>query len=105
MYITRALIGRNLCLDQVIQTQKFKMLLLFYKTITLWFLCLDGLIQKLGNVARVKKSEQNRVFLNSRNRCLDQAIYNHDNPLCIYVNTVQYKLPKHQTCTRVSSKT
>ena len=24
MYITRALIGRNLCLDQAIQTRKFK---------------------------------------------------------------------------------
>jgi hypothetical protein len=34
-------------------------LLLFYKTITLWFPCLDGLIQTLGNVARVKKIAQN----------------------------------------------
>jgi hypothetical protein len=33
--------------------------LLFYKTITLWFPCLDGLIQTLGNVARVKKIAQN----------------------------------------------
>jgi hypothetical protein len=33
--------------------------LLFYKTITLWFPCLDGLIQTLGNVSRVKKSAQN----------------------------------------------
>jgi hypothetical protein len=41
-------------------------LLLFYKTITLWLPCLDGLIQTLGNVVRV----------NSRNipACLDQAI-------------------------------
>ena len=45
---------------------------------------MDGLIQTLGNVARVKKSAQNhspsarvsRAFLNSRNipACLDQAI-------------------------------
>jgi hypothetical protein len=55
MYITRALIGRNPCLDQAIQTRKTIVLLLFYKTITLWFPCLDGLIQTLGNVARVKK--------------------------------------------------
>jgi hypothetical protein len=44
MYITRALIGRNLCLDQAIQTRKFKvpsrlqtclpLLSIFYKTIT-----------------------------------------------------------------------
>jgi hypothetical protein len=59
MYITRVLIGRNPCLDQAIQTRKTIVLLLFYKTITLWFPCLDGLIQTLGNVARVKKSEQN----------------------------------------------
>jgi hypothetical protein len=59
MYITRALIGRNPCLDQAIQTRKTVVLLLFYKTITLWFPCLDGLIQTLGNVARVKKSAQN----------------------------------------------
>jgi hypothetical protein len=84
MYITRALIGRNPCLDQAIQTRKMIVLLLFYKTMTLWFPCLDGLIQTLGNVARVKKSAQNhspsarvsRAFLNSRNiaACLDQAI-------------------------------
>ena len=84
MYITRVLIGRNPCLDQAIQTRKTIVLLLFYKTITLWFPCLDGLIQTLGNVARVKKSEQNHLplarvslaFLNSRNipACLDQAI-------------------------------
>ena len=30
--------------------------LLFYTTITLWFPCLDGLIQTRGKVARVKKS-------------------------------------------------
>jgi hypothetical protein len=72
MYITRALIGRNPCLDQAIQTWKTIVLLLFYKTITLWFPCLDGLIQTLGNVARVVS----RAFLNSRNipACLDQAI-------------------------------
>ena len=57
MYITRVLIWRNPCLDQAIQTRKTIVLLLFYKTITLWFPCLDGLIQTLGNVARVKKSE------------------------------------------------
>ena len=83
------LIGRNPCLDQVIQTRKFKGKfkhgkLLFYKTITLLFPCLDGLIQTLGNVARVKKSAQNhspsarvsRAFLNSRNipPGLDKAI-------------------------------
>ena len=28
-------------------------------TITLWFLCLDGLIQTCGNVARVKKRARN----------------------------------------------
>ena len=28
-------------------------------TITLWFPCLDGLIQTRGNVARVKKSARN----------------------------------------------
>ena len=65
MYITRALIGRNPRLDQAIHH-------------------LDGLIQTLGNVARVKKSAQNHshlarvscAFLNSRNipACLDQAI-------------------------------
>jgi hypothetical protein len=53
-------------------------------TITLWFPCLDGLIQTRGNDARVKKSERNtsrrrvifRAFLNSSNipKCLDQAI-------------------------------
>ena len=30
-----------------------------YYTITLWFPCLDGLIQTRGNVARVKNSAQN----------------------------------------------
>ena len=55
----RVLIGRNPCLDQAIQTRKTIVLLLFYKTITLWFACLDGLFQTLGNVARVKKSGQN----------------------------------------------
>ena len=84
MYITRALIGRYPCLDQAIQIRKTIVLLLFYKTITLWFPCLDGLIQTLGKVARVKKSPQNhsrsarvsRAVLNSRNipACLDQAI-------------------------------
>jgi hypothetical protein len=82
MYITRVLIGRNSCLDQDIQTRKTIVLLLFYKTITLWFPCLDGLIQILGNVAQVKKSGQNhspsaRAFARySRNipACLDQAI-------------------------------
>jgi hypothetical protein len=59
MCITRVLIGRNPCLDQAIQTRKTIVLLLFYKTITLWFPCLDDLIQTLGNVARVKKSGQN----------------------------------------------
>ena len=49
MYITRALIGRNPCLDQAIQTRKTIVLLLFYKTITLRFPCLA--IQTLGNVA------------------------------------------------------
>ena len=67
MYITHALIGRNLCLDQAIQTRKTIVLLLFYKTITLWFPCLDGLIQTLGNVARVKKTRNIPT-------CLDQAI-------------------------------
>ena len=67
-----------------IQTRKIIVLLLFDKTITLWFPCLDSLIQTLGNVARVKKSAQNhspsarvsRAFLSSRNipACLDQAI-------------------------------
>ena len=59
MYITRALIGRNPCLDQAIHGK-----LLFYKTITLLFPCLDGLIQTLGNVhvARVKKNAHSRVF-------------------------------------------
>jgi hypothetical protein len=84
MYITRALIDRNPCLDEAIQTRKTIVLLLFYKTITLWFPYLDGLIQTLGNVARVKKRAQNRspsarvssAFLNSRNipACLDQDI-------------------------------
>ena len=56
----------------------------YYYTITLWFPCLDGLIQTRGNVARVKKSERNTsrrrvilcAFLNSSNipKCLDQAI-------------------------------
>ena len=56
----------------------------FHYTITLWFPCLDGLIQTRGNVARVKKSARNtsrrrvilRAFLNSSNipKCLDQAI-------------------------------
>jgi hypothetical protein len=32
-----------------------------YYTITLWFPCLDGLIQTRGNVARVKKSERTRA--------------------------------------------
>ena len=94
MYITRALIGRKPCLGQAIQTRKSKLLspeffkkgrmLLFYKTITLWFPCLEGLIETLGKVARVKKSAKNQTpsarvshaFLNSRNfpACLDQAI-------------------------------
>jgi hypothetical protein len=55
----RALIGRNPCLDQAIQTRKFKGKLLFYKTITLWLPCLDGLIQTRGNAARVKKNARN----------------------------------------------
>jgi hypothetical protein len=44
------------------------------KTITLWFPCLDGLIQTLGYIARVLRKA--RAFLNSRNipACLDQAI-------------------------------
>jgi hypothetical protein len=36
-----------------------------YYTITLWFQCLDGLIQTRGNVARVKKSaheQHSQVF-------------------------------------------
>jgi hypothetical protein len=55
MYITRALIGRNPCLDQAIQTRKTIVLLLFYKTIRLVI---------------------SLAFLNSRNipACLDQAI-------------------------------
>jgi hypothetical protein len=56
MYITRALIGRNLCLDQAIQTRKTIVLLLFYKTITLWFPCLDGLIQNLGMLLELRKA-------------------------------------------------
>ena len=32
-----------------------------YYTITLWFPCLDGLIQTRGNVARVQKSTRTRV--------------------------------------------
>jgi hypothetical protein len=60
MYITRALIGRSPCLDQAIKTRKtIVLLLLIYKTISLWFSCLDGPIQTLGNVARVKKSSRN----------------------------------------------
>ena len=51
MYITCVLIGRNPCLDQAIQTRKTIVLLLFYKTITLWFPCLDGLIQTRGNAS------------------------------------------------------
>jgi hypothetical protein len=53
----------------------------FKKQLLYGFRELDGLIQTLGNVARVKKSAQNhcsvsRAFLNSRNipTCLDQAI-------------------------------
>ena len=61
MYITRALIGRNPCLDQAIQTRKTIVLLLFYKTITLWFPCLDGLIQTLGNVANTRKITRLRL--------------------------------------------
>ena len=38
-----------------------KLLLLFYKTITLWFLCLYSLILTLGNVAQAKKSVQNHA--------------------------------------------
>ena len=71
MYITRVLIGRNPCLDQAIQTRKTIVLLLFYKTITLWFPCLDGLIQTLGNVAvelrKASKITRSLAFLNSRN--------------------------------------
>ena len=58
--------------------------MLFYKTITLWFPCLDGLIQALEKFVWVKKSVQNmsrrqviyRTFLNLSNfpACLDQAI-------------------------------
>jgi hypothetical protein len=55
-----------MCLDQAIQARKFKVKVyntiikqLLYKTITLWIPCLDGLIQTLGDVARVKKSAQN----------------------------------------------
>ena len=56
-------------------------LLYIQYTITLWFPCLDGLIQTRGNVARVKKSRARvilRAFLNSSNfpKCLDQAIQN-----------------------------
>jgi hypothetical protein len=58
MNITRALIGRNPCLDQAIQTRKTIVLLLFYKTITLWFPCLDGLDSH---------GLDSHAFLNSRN--------------------------------------
>ena len=41
----------------------------FHYTITLWFPCLDGLIQTRGKVARVKKSARNtsqrRVILHA----------------------------------------
>jgi hypothetical protein len=52
-------------------------------TITLWFPCLDGLIQTRGNVARVRKARETRAegerfcaLFNSSNipKCLDQAI-------------------------------
>jgi hypothetical protein len=42
-------------------------------TITLWFPCLDGLIQIRGNVARVKKS----AFLNSSNMHSQHSHGNH----------------------------
>jgi hypothetical protein len=58
MYITRALIGRNPCLDQAIQTRKTIVLLLFYKTITLWFPCLDGLIKHLGMLLELRKAHK-----------------------------------------------
>ena len=57
-------------------TRKIIVLLLIYKTITLWFPCLDGLIQTLGN-------------LNSRNipACLDQAIQTRKSQSnCIFPN-------------------
>ena len=56
---------------------KHGQMLLFYKTITLWFPCLVSLIQKLGKVRRVKTSAKDKcAFLNSRNfpACLEQAI-------------------------------
>ena len=51
MYITRALIGRNPCLDQAIQTRK-----------TIVLLGMLGMllnVRVVGNVVRVKKSAQN----------------------------------------------
>ena len=56
--------GRNPCLDQAIQTRKFKVFIVtrnfntescyFIKQLLYGFRCLDGLIQTLGNVVRVK---------------------------------------------------
>ena len=43
-------------LKKKVQVDQRKVVILFYKTITLWFLCLDGLIQARGKVSRVKKS-------------------------------------------------
>ena len=56
---------------------------MFHYAITLWFPCLDGLIQTNDKVARVKKARENEPkasdfarFLNSSNfpKCLDQVI-------------------------------
>ena len=70
MYITRALIDRKQCLDQAIQTRKSKLLsrkffknmaecCYFIKQLLYGFRQLDGLIQTLGKIARVKKSAKN----------------------------------------------
>jgi hypothetical protein len=75
---------RNRCMQQPLAYISKHCFNRKYYTITLWFPCLDGLIQTRGNVARVEKNARNtsrrrvilRAFLNSSNipKCLDQAI-------------------------------
>ena len=43
-------------------------------TITLWFPCLDGLIQTRGNVARVKKSARNHESKASDFACIPKCL-------------------------------
>ena len=62
-------------------------LLLFYKTVILWFLCLHGLVQTLNNLAPVKKGVQNHSLLARISRAFLRA--------CSYGETLSLLARKH----------